>query len=149
MCIRTRKQLKITAQNFHHKDPSPVSCDDHSVLNFWMGHWSEWPIQPTLVVIRGNFLQTHNETHEAKQQPHSKVHGANMGPTWVLSAPDGPHVGPINLVIRVTTFVGKMFQFHVIVTRLYPAWWFFSPHYEIISFFLISIISYLDNGYLC
>ena len=24
-----------------------------------------------------------------------------MGPTWVLSAPDGPHVGPINLAIRV------------------------------------------------
>ena len=23
-----------------------------------------------------------------------------MGPTWVLSAPDGPHVGPINLAIR-------------------------------------------------
>ena len=23
-----------------------------------------------------------------------------MGPTWVLSAPDGPHVGPMNLVIR-------------------------------------------------
>ena len=22
------------------------------------------------------------------------------GPTWVLSAPDGPHVGPMNLVIR-------------------------------------------------
>ena len=27
-------------------------------------------------------------------------HGANMGPTWVLSAPDGPHVGPMNLAIR-------------------------------------------------
>ena len=25
--------------------------------------------------------------------PDSNVHGANMGPTWVLSAPDGPHVG--------------------------------------------------------
>ena len=24
--------------------------------------------------------------------PDRKVHGANMGPTWVLSAPDGPHV---------------------------------------------------------
>ena len=24
-----------------------------------------------------------------------------MGPTWVLSAPDGPHVGPMDLVIRV------------------------------------------------
>ena len=26
-----------------------------------------------------------------------------MGPTWVLSAPDGPHVGPMNLAIRVET----------------------------------------------
>ena len=25
-----------------------------------------------------------------------------MGPTWVLSAPDGPHVGPMNLAIRVS-----------------------------------------------
>ena len=32
--------------------------------------------------------------------PDSKVHGANMGPTWVLSAPDGPHVGPMNLALR-------------------------------------------------
>ena len=32
--------------------------------------------------------------------PDSKVHGANMGPTWGLSAPDGPHVGPMNHAIR-------------------------------------------------
>ena len=31
--------------------------------------------------------------------PDSKFHGANLGPTWVLSAPDGPHVGPMNLAI--------------------------------------------------
>ena len=31
----------------------------------------------------------------------NKVHGAHMGTAWVLSAPDGPHVGPINLAIRV------------------------------------------------
>ena len=31
----------------------------------------------------------------------SKVHGANTGSIWVLSAPDGPHVGPINFVIGV------------------------------------------------
>ena len=37
------------------------------------------------------------------EYPDSKVHGANMGPTWVLSAPDGPHVGPMNLAIRVIT----------------------------------------------
>ena len=35
-----------------------------------------------------------------EDNPDSKVHGANMGPTWVLSAPDGPHVGPMNLAIR-------------------------------------------------
>ena len=33
--------------------------------------------------------------------PDSKAHAANMKPTWVLSAPDGPHVGPMNLAIRM------------------------------------------------
>ena len=32
--------------------------------------------------------------------PDSKVHGANMGPAWVLLAPHGSHVGPMNLAIR-------------------------------------------------
>ena len=32
--------------------------------------------------------------------PDSKVHEANMEPAWVLSDPDGPHVGPMNLAIR-------------------------------------------------
>ena len=40
---------------------------------------------------------------DLKNSPDSNVHGANMGPTWVLSAPAGPHVGPINLVIREAT----------------------------------------------
>ena len=34
--------------------------------------------------------------------PDSKVHGANLGPIWVLSAPDGPHVGPRNLAISAS-----------------------------------------------
>ena len=34
--------------------------------------------------------------------PDSKVRGDNMGSTWVLSAPDEPHVGPINLAIMVS-----------------------------------------------
>ena len=32
--------------------------------------------------------------------PDCKVHEANMGPTWVLPSPGGPHVGPMNLAIR-------------------------------------------------
>ena len=35
----------------------------------------------------------------AKYVQDSKIHGTNMWPTWVLPAPDGPHVGPMNLVI--------------------------------------------------
>ena len=31
--------------------------------------------------------------------PHSKVHGANMGPSWDRQDPGGPHVGPINFDI--------------------------------------------------
>ena len=34
--------------------------------------------------------------------PDSDNHGTNTGPTWVLSAPDGPHVGPMNLAIWVS-----------------------------------------------
>ena len=37
--------------------------------------------------------------------PDSKIHGANMGPIWVLLAPDGPHVGPMNLDIKGVSFI--------------------------------------------
>ena len=33
--------------------------------------------------------------------PDSKVHGANVGPTWGQQGPGGPHVGPMNLAIWV------------------------------------------------
>ena len=33
--------------------------------------------------------------------PDNNVHGANMGHTWVLSAPDGPQFGPMSLAIGV------------------------------------------------
>ena len=34
-----------------------------------------------------------------QNNPDSKVHGTNMGPTWVLSAPGRPHVSLMNLAI--------------------------------------------------
>ena len=42
-----------------------------------------------------------HKKHGRFAYPDCKIHGANVGPTWVLSAPGGPHVGPINLAIRV------------------------------------------------
>ena len=53
--------------------------------------------------------------------PDNKVNGANMGPTWTLSAPDWPHVGPMNLVIRVRIEVDEeasyRFWFPISFTR--------------------------------
>ena len=40
--------------------------------------------------------------------PDSKVHGANMGPTWVLSAPGGPHVGPMNFAIWASSSITSL-----------------------------------------
>ena len=42
--------------------------------------------------------------------PDSKVHGTNMGPIWVLAAPDGPHVGAMNLPIWVKVESGSAFM---------------------------------------
>ena len=50
--------------------------------------WAQMP-EPTIIII---FVWRNN--------PDTKIRGANMGPTWVLSAPEGPHVGPMNLAIR-------------------------------------------------
>ena len=67
-----------------------------------------WPF------MKGIHLSSVDSLHKGpdRNSPDSKLHGANMGPTWVLSAPDGPHVGPTNLAIRD----GKRFQ---IILRLH------------------------------
>ena len=40
------------------------------------------------------------QTEPCHSSPDNNVHVANMGPTWVLSAPGGPLVGPMNTAIR-------------------------------------------------
>ena len=59
-------------------------------------HLNQWGRRPhsSYALMGGNML---TERH----RPDGKVHAANMGPTWVLSAPDGPHVSPMNLAIWV------------------------------------------------
>ena len=39
----------------------------------------------------------------------SKIHGANLGPIWVLLAPDRPHVGLMNLAILDTNHLAMIF----------------------------------------
>ena len=64
------------------------------------------------------------------QDPGSKVHGANMEPTWALSAPDGQHVGPMNLAIRGSRSIYEkwlsspnFYVFHTVVHNL--PWWMY------------------------
>ena len=72
--------------------------------------------QPTHAIIQKPYralqsfvpcsLQSHSSCIGISKQciksiiPDSEVHGANIGTTWVLLAPDGPLVGPMNLAIR-------------------------------------------------
>ena len=54
--------------------------------------------------------------------PDSKVHGANIGPTWVLSAPDEPHVVPMNLAIR-GGLLSALSLLYRTVCRFRDNWW--------------------------
>ena len=45
-------------------------------------------------ILTYNQVYTHRNKH-----PDSKVHGANMGPTWGRQDPGGPHVGPMDRAI--------------------------------------------------
>ena len=58
--------------------------------------------------------------------PDSKVHGANMGPSWDLSAPAGPHVGPWTLLSGM--FETRInFVVHVSQIRSYLHWYYIMP----------------------
>ena len=63
-----------------------------------LNHWSrdKKTYHQQFLVVSATFHM------DIKSTPDNKVHGANMWPTWVLSAPDRPHVGPINLAVRVS-----------------------------------------------
>ena len=52
----------------------------------------------------------------------SKVPGANTGPTWVLSAPDGLHDDAMNLAIRDAMMM-MMMMMMMMVTGTTLSWW--------------------------
>ena len=59
---------------------------------------------PCVLAIKPSYIRDFTVLHIAVPSqwvdvPDSKVHGDNMGPTWVLTAPNGPHGGPMNLAI--------------------------------------------------
>ena len=79
-----------------HWADSAIASDSHWLLHKWVHEYD-------YILPKGDFykfaLRWRSQEH-VDDNPDSNVHGANMGPTWVLSAPDGPHVSPMNLAIR-------------------------------------------------
>ena len=76
-CIMTAICINIIMRTAGTNTVVTVTTTDHRYIDYLM---------------RWRLLRVYSDT---------KVHGANMGPSWVLSAPDGPHFGPINFAIRV------------------------------------------------
>ena len=77
-------------------------CQHYRDESWRIVHMLLWNITHDLFNPHWNILNSGDAllTQIAKfTRPTWGQHGANMGPTWVLSAPDGPHVGPMNLAI--------------------------------------------------
>ena len=82
-----------------HKEPASHA---ENVSIWWrhhvrIGHWALQHIRDlnTVIAVLDRLI------FNMSPYPDRKVHGANMELTWVLSGPDRPHVGPMNLAIRV------------------------------------------------
>ena len=60
----------------------------------------EQDVKPVNIAYRSQLTHQDSENNAAPRLQSAQFIGANMGPTLVLSAPDGPHVGPMNLAIR-------------------------------------------------
>ena len=84
--------------------------DDTHVTSWWWGtydvkmsHVTLSTITVTYILVKSLWLiwrPGSRGCHWIENSPDNKIHGANMGPPWVLLAPDWPHVGPMNLAVR-------------------------------------------------
>ena len=82
---------------FHTRHRYDVTTDRHGMCTNISGEFAVCVNESPYKMLQWSVLKKTGSIHNV---PDSKVHGANMGPTWYLSAPDGPHVGPMNLAIR-------------------------------------------------
>ena len=89
--------LLLFMQLADHRHCELVLCFQNSWwCNIGSNHMELIPI-----MAWSNITWYHKISGYLQRYPDSKVHGANMGPTWGQQDPGGPHVGPMNLTIRV------------------------------------------------
>ena len=75
--------------------------------------------------------------------PDSKVHGANMGPTWRRQDPGGLHVGPMNLVIWVWLSFNRNIQ--ALCQQILAYLWDFPRHVQLANFVLDNMSHQILN----
>ena len=109
-------------------------------LHFWNSTPGyPWPINIQLTERQGSPLfpqirqilrlgpsgqKTINPSGSVISHLDSKIDGANMGHTWGLSVPGGPHDGPMNLVIRAVICVlwCDINQWYLPFARAFVTW---------------------------
>ena len=103
-----------------------------SHLRWNLPHYSKWVCLTKFYVFNRSlkFVISFNMTENSgfptwmpsipQYKPDSKVHGANIDPTWGLSAPDEPHVGPMNLAIREPLAIHFCIYYHSFTPALLP-----------------------------
>ena len=102
-CFQTEKTSHLQVQT----GVFPDGGCQRNVTSRIFCHWTEWIMKYRRGLWIGawsptfNGLQTEPTFGLCNHSPDSKVHVAHMGPTWILSVPGGPHVGPMNLGIMV------------------------------------------------
>ena len=73
----------------------------------------------TIWTVSLNLFNTRGD--ECILNPDSTIHEANMGPTWDLPAPGGPHVGPMNFAIREVSVGWRDIDKNVLKRRSFGA----------------------------
>ena len=74
---------------FNHYTGNFQSCGHDLIMLCSALSTTCWGLSQTNTILKTTY----------SNNPDSKVHGANMGPTWGRQDPGGPHVGPINFAI--------------------------------------------------
>ena len=78
-------------------------------IDIYVDTWEYWNVLHLLSFDQSDihcWPRVRNILFGGINYPDSKVHGANMGPTWDRQDPGGSHVGPMNFAIRVGTTCG-------------------------------------------
>ena len=89
------QSIKIIMATPHNQKVTSMTQIQPSFYQHRCPHWHHF-ITPFLFTC---LIMMTSQWFDRYPIPDSKFHGANMGATWVLPAPDGPHVGPMNLAM--------------------------------------------------